>query len=92
MILLDENVDVLVRRRRLRDWRIRFKHIGTSIGRRGMKDVDEILPLLHRLDGTRRTRHFRRHQVLGTEQIPPDKNAVVIYPGPDNVLELAAAG
>src|SRR5262249_4598962 len=35
--------------RSLRGWRIRFKHIGTDIGRKGMKDLTDIVPLLHRL-------------------------------------------
>jgi hypothetical protein len=48
MIVLDENIDVN-QRRQLQRWRIHFKHVGTTIGRRGMKDRDQILPLLHQL-------------------------------------------
>jgi hypothetical protein len=46
--ILDENI-IAGQRAQLRGWRIRFKHIGTDIGRRGMKDLTEIVPLLHRL-------------------------------------------
>jgi hypothetical protein len=46
--ILDENI-IASQRAQLRKWRIRFNHIGTEIGRRGMKDLTEIVPLLHRL-------------------------------------------
>jgi hypothetical protein len=46
--ILDENI-IASQRAQLREWRIRFKHIGTEIGRQGMKDLTEIVPLLHRL-------------------------------------------
>lgn len=48
MNILDENI-IASQRAQLRKWRIRFNHIGTEIGRRGMKDLTEIVPLLHRL-------------------------------------------
>ncbi len=48
MILLDENIGE-EQCRVLRSWRIRFKQIGQSVGRQGMKDKEHILPLLHRL-------------------------------------------
>jgi hypothetical protein len=48
MIVLDENIDVK-ERRRLQSWQIHYKHIGTTIGQRGMKDRNQILPLLHQL-------------------------------------------
>jgi hypothetical protein len=46
--ILDENI-IASQRAQLREWRIRFSHIGTDIGRQGMKDLTEIVPLLHRL-------------------------------------------
>jgi hypothetical protein len=49
MILLDENV-AEDQCQLLRKWRIRFRQIGQDIGRQGMKDEQQILPLLHRLD------------------------------------------
>ena len=48
MNILDENI-IASQRAQLRKWRIRFNHIGTEIGRRGMKDLTEIVPLLHSL-------------------------------------------
>ena len=46
MNILDENI-VAGQRAQLRKWRIRFSHIGTDIGRQGMKDLTEVVPLLH---------------------------------------------
>jgi hypothetical protein len=46
--ILDENI-IASQRAQLRKWRIRFNQIGTEIGRRGMKDLTEIVPLLHSL-------------------------------------------
>jgi hypothetical protein len=46
--ILDENI-IASQRAQLRKWRIRFNQIGTEIGRRGMKDLTEIIPLLHSL-------------------------------------------
>lgn len=48
MNILDENI-IASQRAQLRKWRIRFNQIGTEIGRRGMKDLTEIVPLLHSL-------------------------------------------
>jgi hypothetical protein len=45
--ILDENI-IASQRAQLKKWRIRFSQIGTEIGRQGMKDQDDILPLLHR--------------------------------------------
>ncbi len=49
MTLLDENIDVFVRRQ-LEKWRIRFRRIGAEVGRFGMDDREEIIPLLHSLN------------------------------------------
>jgi len=48
--ILDENI-VASQRERLRSWKIHFRRIGDEVGRMGMKDRDEIIPLLHRLRG-----------------------------------------
>ena len=48
MNILDENI-VASQRDQLQKWGIRFSHIGTDFGRQGMKDLTEIVPLLHRL-------------------------------------------
>jgi hypothetical protein len=48
LIILDENI-IASQRAQLRKWRIRFRQIGKETGRQGMKDLDEIIPLLHRL-------------------------------------------
>ena len=49
MILLDENI-AEDQCHLLRKWRFRFGQIGQGVGRQGMKDEDQILPLLHKLD------------------------------------------
>jgi hypothetical protein len=46
--ILDENI-IASQRAQLRKWRIHFNHIGTDVGRHGMKDLTEIVPLLHSL-------------------------------------------
>jgi len=48
MILLDENIaeDQFLL---LRSWRIRCRQIGQDVGRQGMKDDQEIVPLLRKL-------------------------------------------
>ena len=48
MNILDENIDA-PQRERLRAWRIHFRRIGGDLGHAGMKDLDEIIPLLHTL-------------------------------------------
>lgn len=48
MNILDENI-IASQRAQLQNWRIHFRQIGTEIGRRGMKDLAEIIPLLHSL-------------------------------------------
>jgi len=49
MILLDENIPE-DQCKLLRKWRIRFRQIGQDVGRKGMKDEQHIIPLLHKLD------------------------------------------
>ncbi|MBI3949055.1 MAG: hypothetical protein HY314_01165 [Acidobacteria bacterium] len=46
MTILDEDIR-FHQRQRLEAWRIRFRQIGVEIGRSGMKDRNEIIPLLH---------------------------------------------
>jgi hypothetical protein len=48
MIVLDENI-VASQREQLRAWRLSFRQIGQEIGRKGLDDTEEILPLLHQL-------------------------------------------
>lgn len=48
MIVLDENINA-IQRRQLKQWKIHFRHIGAEVGRYGMKDRNEIIPLLHSL-------------------------------------------
>jgi hypothetical protein len=54
--VLDENI-VATQRQLLRSWKIHFRSIGGEVGRAGMKDRDEIIPLLHTL---RRPTFFTR--------------------------------
>jgi len=46
--ILDEEID-LSQRQQLEAWKIHFRQIGIEVGRFGMKDHEEIIPLLHRL-------------------------------------------
>ena len=48
MNILDENIDS-VARERLRSFKVRFRHIGSDIGYSGMKDLNDVIPLLHEL-------------------------------------------
>ncbi len=48
MTVLDENIDA-VQRHQLRQWKVHFRRIGGDVGRYGMKDRNEIIPLLHSL-------------------------------------------
>jgi hypothetical protein len=48
MIVLDENIPT-VQRKLLTKGRVRTKHIGYDLGRKGFKDADDIIPLLHSL-------------------------------------------
>jgi hypothetical protein len=56
MNILDENIDD-PQRQQLADWKIRFRQIGFEIGRAGMKDQNDVFPLLHSL---RRPTFFTR--------------------------------
>lgn len=58
MNILDENIDT-PQRKMLRAWKVHYRHIGTDIGRKGMDDLDEIIPLLHAL---RRPTFFTRDE------------------------------
>ncbi|MGH9839332.1 MAG: hypothetical protein ACREEM_11175 [Blastocatellia bacterium] len=48
MNILDENID-LIRRQQLLRWKIHVRQIGIELGYAGMKDRNEIIPLLHTL-------------------------------------------
>jgi hypothetical protein len=48
MNILDENI-LFSQRNRLKSWKVHFKQIGMEIGRSGMKDRNDIIPLLHTL-------------------------------------------
>src|SRR5437867_3630126 len=48
MIVLDENISE-DQRQLLRSWRIRIYQIGHEVGRQGMKDEPQIIPLLRKL-------------------------------------------
>lgn len=58
MIILDENI-IAPERARLRAWRIHFRVIGLDVGHFGMKDQEEIIPLLH---GLRHPTFFTRDE------------------------------
>ncbi|MEK6323489.1 MAG: hypothetical protein AABN33_17760 [Acidobacteriota bacterium] len=48
MNILDENIDA-VAREHLRSLKVHFRHIGSDIGQSGMKDLNDVIPLLHNL-------------------------------------------
>lgn len=48
MNILDENID-LIRRQQMLRWKVHARQIGIEIGHAGMKDRNEIIPLLHSL-------------------------------------------
>jgi len=48
MNILDENIGE-DQRKRLERWRIRVRQIGVDLGRKGMKDQNQVIPLLHSL-------------------------------------------
>ncbi len=48
MILLDENI-IAPEREKLRRYKLSFRQIGVEIGKQGLKDLNDILPLLHQL-------------------------------------------
>ena len=48
MNVLDENIDE-PQRQRLVAWKLHVRQIGVELGRLGMKDRNEIIPLLHSL-------------------------------------------
>jgi hypothetical protein len=56
MNVLDENIDA-PQREQLQSDKIRFRRVGGEIGRLGMKDRNQIIPLLHTL---RRPTFFTR--------------------------------
>ncbi len=58
MNVLDENI-IAPERERLRKWRIHFRYIGGEVGHLGMKDREEIIPLLHSI---RQPTFFTRDQ------------------------------
>src|SRR5262245_15358810 len=56
MNVLDENIDDL-QRGQLEAWKIHVRQIGIEVGKSGMKDRNDIIPLLH---GLRRPTFFTR--------------------------------
>jgi hypothetical protein len=48
MNVLDENI-IASQGEQLRRWRISFRQIGQDVGRKGMDDRHQIIPLLHQL-------------------------------------------
>lgn len=77
MIVLDENIDE-PQRRRLEMWRIRVRQIGVEVGQLGMKDLNEIIPLLH---GVRLLNLGRLRRRLTWGRLFP--------PGADSLFEIA---
>jgi hypothetical protein len=67
---------------RLRAYGIHFRQIGAAIGRLGMKDREDILPLLHRLKRpTLYIRRLLRHSEFRTQAQRMGKVARVRHTG-----------
>jgi hypothetical protein len=85
--ILDENVDA-VARQQLRTLNVRFRHIGTDIGHSGMKDRNDVIPLLHSLKNptffTRDEDYYSRDLIhsrycLVYLDVPPGESARHIF-------------
>jgi len=85
--ILDENIDSVARKRLL--WlKVPFKHIGSNIGYSGMKDLNDVIPLLHSL---RQPTFFTRDEDFYSRilvhaeyclvhlDVPPGESADYIY-------------
>lgn len=48
MIILDENI-IESQRQLLKKWRIRVRQIGQDLGKQGLKDLNDVIPLLQSL-------------------------------------------
>jgi hypothetical protein len=84
MNVLDENI-IAPERERLRTWHIHFRRIGDDVGWLGMKDRNEIIPLLHTL---RRPTFFTRdHGFYHTALLHPGYCLVYLDVEADNVAE-----
>jgi hypothetical protein len=73
MIVLDENIGE-DQRQLLRSWRIRTYQIGHEVGRQGMKDEPQVIPLLHRL---RRATFFTRDLGFYDRSLCHDRYCIV---------------
>jgi hypothetical protein len=85
--ILDENIDS-VARKRLQWLKVPFRHIGSDIGHSGMKDLNDVIPLLHSLRRptffTRDEDFYSRTLVHGDYclvhlDVPPAESAEYIY-------------
>jgi len=82
--ILDENIDAY-QRQRLQAAKIRFRQIGVEIGRSGMKDRNDILPLLRALH--RPTFFTRDHDFYHPQLRHPSHCLVHLDVAPDEVAE-----
>ena len=73
MNVLDENVPD-DQRQLLRSWRIRAYQVGQDVGRQGMKDEQQVIPLLRRL---RRPTFFTRDQGFFSNEFCHSKYCLV---------------
>ncbi len=73
MIVLDENIGE-DQRQLLRSWRIRTYQIGHEVGRQGMKDEPQVIPLLHKLG---RPSFFTRDLGLYDRNLCHDRYCIV---------------
>jgi hypothetical protein len=73
VIIIDENI-IHDQRELLRNFKISFKQIGVDFVRKGLKDVNELIPLLHSL---RRPTFFTRDVDFYKRQMTHRKYCVV---------------
>jgi len=78
MIVIDENI-IESQRQQLLQSRLRVRQIGFEVGRKGMDDRDQILPLLHQLN---RVTFFTRDDDFYLRELCHPQYCLVILAAP----------
>jgi hypothetical protein len=86
MNVLDENI-VFRQRKQLQLWKIHLRQIGVELGQAGMKDFNEVIPLLHTLK--RPTFFTRDHDYYNPDLRHPGYCLVLLDVAFDEAAEYA---